>query len=92
MVGMRLSTLVVMLAGQVGRPVVDQTELTATFDIEMQWSFSTSAGLGRGDTTAGTDGPSIFTAVQEQLGLKLEPAKTSVDSLVIDHIEHPDPN
>lgn len=92
MVGMRLSTLVVMLAGQVGRPVVDQTELTATFDIEMQWSFSTSAGLGHGDTTAGTDGPSIFTAVQEQLGLKLEPAKTSVDSLVIDHIEHPDPN
>ena len=92
MVGMRLSTLVVMLAGQVGRPVVDQTGLTETFDIEMQWSFATSAGLGRGDTAAGTDGPSIFTAVQEQLGLKLEPSKTSVDSLVIDHIEHPDPN
>jgi uncharacterized protein (TIGR03435 family) len=92
MVGMRLSTLVVMLAGQVGRPVVDQTGLTQTFDIEMQWSFTTSAGLGRGDSTGGSDGPSIFTAVQEQLGLKLEPAKTSVDHLVIDHIENPEPN
>jgi len=44
-----------MPAASTGRPVVDQTGLTATFDIEMQWSFATSAGLGRGDSTGGED-------------------------------------
>ena len=67
------------------------TGLTGTFDVELQWSVVTAAALSAGGNTAG-DAPSIFTAVQEQIGLKLEPAKTSVDYLVIDHIEPPDAN
>lgn len=43
-------------------------------------------------TPAADDAPSIFTAVQEQLGLKLTPAKAPMDRLVIDHIERPDPD
>jgi uncharacterized protein (TIGR03435 family) len=90
--GMPLSALAQLLVGQVGRPVVDRTGLTGTFDVELQWSLATAAALSAASNAAGSDGPSIFTAVQEQIGLKLEPAKTSVDYLVIDHIEPPGPN
>jgi uncharacterized protein (TIGR03435 family) len=90
--GMPLSSLASLVAGQVGRPVVDRTGLTGTFDVEMRWSFATSAALGGAGDAAGSDGPSIFTALQEQLGFKLEPTKTSVDYLVIDHIEPPAAN
>jgi uncharacterized protein (TIGR03435 family) len=90
--GTPLSALGQLLAGQVGRPVVDRTGLTGRFDVELQWSVATAAALGAGGNTAGSDAPSIFTAVQEQIGLKLEPAKTSVDYLVIDHIEPPEAN
>jgi uncharacterized protein (TIGR03435 family) len=90
--GMPLSALGQLLAGQVGRPVVDRTGLTGTFDVELRWSVATAAALSAGGNTASSDAPSIFTAVQEQIGLKLEPAKTSVDYLVIDHIEPPDAN
>ena len=90
--GVPLMTLTVPLARQVGRAVVDKTGLTGTFDVQMQWSFATAGGLSTKDSAVVGDGPSIFTAVQEQLGLKLEPTKTSVDYLVIDHIELPDAN
>jgi uncharacterized protein (TIGR03435 family) len=70
-----------VLSRYVDRTVVDKTGLTGTYDFAIS-----SAG--------GTDtlGPSIFTTVQEQLGLKLEPTKGPVDVIVIDHIEKPIPN
>ena len=64
-----------------GRPVVDKTSLTGKYSFTLNWA---SDNL---DSSAGATGPSIFTALQEQLGLRLQPATDSVDAIVIDHIE-----
>ena len=71
--------LMQVLAGASGRIVVNRTGLTGPFSVDLEYSP---------DQTA-TDKPSIFTAVQEQLGLKLEAARGPVDVVVIDHVEHP---
>jgi uncharacterized protein (TIGR03435 family) len=68
-----------LLSNAVQRVVVDRTGLGGRFDVELEWSPDQSA----------TDKPSIFTAVQEQLGLKLESDRGPVDSVVIDHVERP---
>jgi uncharacterized protein (TIGR03435 family) len=65
-----------------GRPVVDRTGLTGRFDFTLTWAPEGSTG---------TDAPSIFTAVQEQLGLRLVPARGPVDVLVVDAAERPEP-
>jgi uncharacterized protein (TIGR03435 family) len=74
-------------AGLVRRAVIDRTGLSGTYDIELHWGVDIPAG--RGIDVPPSDAPSIFTAVQEQLGLKLESTKGSVDVLVIDHVERP---
>ncbi|HET9270390.1 MAG TPA: TIGR03435 family protein [Vicinamibacterales bacterium] len=71
-----------LLASASGRIVVDRTGLKGPFTIDLEWSQ---------DQTA-SDKPSIFTAVQEQLGLKLESARAPVDVLVIDSVERPTPD
>jgi uncharacterized protein (TIGR03435 family) len=71
------------LAGQIHRPVIDKTGLPGNFDLTVTWSS---------DEHPDTDAPSIFTAIQEQLGLKLVPAKGPVDTLVVDHVEMPTEN
>jgi uncharacterized protein (TIGR03435 family) len=90
-----------MLAGQVDRPVIDKTGLNGRFDIHLEFSRNAPSGPvtlngvvtpGEPTPTADGAGPSIFTAVQEQLGLKLSPDKAPVDVLVIDHIEKPSEN
>lgn len=68
-----------------GRIVVDKTGLTDRYDLKLQWSPDDAPAT---DNSA----PSLFTAIQEQLGLKLESAKEPVSVLVIDHIETPTPN
>ena len=92
---MPMSSLAQMLSSRTGKPVVDRTGLAGNFDVELQFSVE-SAGALRADPSgqapAPGDAPSIFTAVQEQLGLKLEPGKAPVDRVVVDHIERPDPN
>ena len=65
-----------------GRPVVDRTGLTGRFDFTLNW-----APEGSPDS----DAPSLFTALQEQLGLRLQPARGAVDVLVIDSVERPAP-
>jgi bla regulator protein blaR1 len=72
-----------------GRAVVDQTGLKGTYDFTLTWSESLASGAGQ---ESGTDAPSLFTAVQEQLGLKLVPTKAPVEVIVIDHIEKPSAN
>jgi uncharacterized protein (TIGR03435 family) len=80
-----LSALTDLLATQVQRTVIDKTDLTGSFDFALTWA--------KHDTSEQTDSsPSIFTALQEQLGLKLEPAKGPVKVLVIDHVEMPSGN
>lgn len=79
------------LANELGRIVVDRTGLTGRYDLTLKWTpeFDTAPLLnGEPDTSA----PSIFTAIQEQLGLKLESAKGPVHVLVVDHAELPSEN
>jgi uncharacterized protein (TIGR03435 family) len=66
-----------------GRPVVDRTGLTGRFDFTLTWAP---------EGTTDTDAPSIFTAIQEQLGLKLQPAHGPVDVLVVDSAQRPTPD
>jgi uncharacterized protein (TIGR03435 family) len=72
-----------------GRTVVDQTGLKGTYDFTLTWSESLTSGAAQ---ESGTDAPSLFTAVQEQLGLKLVPTKGPVEVIVVDHIEKPSAN
>jgi uncharacterized protein (TIGR03435 family) len=71
-------TLATMLSNPAGRIVFDHTGLTGKYDVDLEWAEE-----------AGSDKPSIFAAVQEQLGLKLESTREPVDVVVIDHIERP---
>ncbi len=74
-----------LLEHVVDEPVTDATGKNGVFDIDLQWSPTTTTTDDA--TTDGGNGPSIFTAIQEQLGLKLESRKGPVEVLVIDHIE-----
>ncbi len=71
------------LAPPLGRTVVDRTGLAGEYDFTLEWS--PEEGMS-------TESPSLFTALQEQLGLKLESAKAPVKILVIDHAEKPSQN
>jgi uncharacterized protein (TIGR03435 family) len=66
------------------RKIVDQTGLKGKYDLTLRWASV--------DDPRESDGPSLFTAIQEQLGLKLESTKAPVNVLVIDHIERPSEN
>ncbi len=81
------------LAGFLDRPVVDRTGIQGDFDFKIEFEIDRNAPTA-GDTMVGRmiAGPGMFTAIQEQLGLKLEPAKNPVEVLVIDHVEKPSPN
>ena len=73
------------LAGITGRIVVDRTELTGRFDMELKWTPDPLQASG----PAASDTASIFTALQEQLGLKLEPQRTPTEVFVIYSAERP---
>ena len=81
-----------MLSSAVSGVVVDHTGLAGTYDIQLRWTPSGLATAAVPDAAPVSYTPSIFTAVQEQLGLKLESTKDPVDVLVIDHVEHPTEN
>jgi uncharacterized protein (TIGR03435 family) len=75
------------------RPVVDRTELTGRYDFDLEFSvdetlFGGALGKAPDDSTK----PSLFAALQEQLGLKLEATRGPVSALVIDHAERPSEN
>jgi uncharacterized protein (TIGR03435 family) len=85
------------LSKDVGRPVVDKTGISGRYDIKLHWTPDDSPtpkpnGADGDSAAADSAGPSIFTAIQEQLGLKLESQKGPVQVLVIDHIEMPSEN
>ena len=81
--------LAVGLSFFLGRLVRDKTGLTGKYDIELEW---TPDGALRQSPPPDAGPPSIVTALQQQLGLKLESAKGPVEILVIDHIERPSEN
>jgi uncharacterized protein (TIGR03435 family) len=90
-----------ILSRQLGRTVVDNTGLTGTYDFDLKWTpdenqgqmFRTPGGdAGAAPPPVQTAGPTVFTAIQEQLGLKLESTKAPVAVWVIDHVEKPSAN
>jgi len=92
--GLPLSTLANGLAGQVGRVVVDRTDLAGNWDFELKFTAEPPAGPPPGPDLPPPDpnAPSIFTALQEQLGLKLQATKGPIEVFVIDSVERPIPD
>jgi len=84
-----IGLLVLILSPMVQRLVVDRTGLTGHYDFELRW---TSDGPAASSPSATAGNPSLFTAVEEQLGLKLESTTGPVDVVVIDHVERPTPD
>lgn len=79
------------LSQMMGRKVVDKTGYTEKFDLHLKWADPSTPGLEPDDSTSVT-GQSVFTVLQQQLGLKLESTKGPVDLLVIDRLERPSEN
>jgi uncharacterized protein (TIGR03435 family) len=80
-----LGILAYELSGRLGRPVLDRTGLQDREALQLRWQDETRA-------TADSSGPSLSTALQEQLGLKLESTRGRVTVLVIDHADKPSEN
>jgi len=93
--GMPMSNLATSLAPQVGRIVMDKTELTGNYDFELTYAPEALGGGGApalingGPVPVDPNAPNLFTALQEQLGLKLDSQRGSVDVVVIDRLEQP---
>ena len=87
--GATLNEFRAILSRAVGRPVLDRTGLTGRWDFLL--TYTPDAPLRAGDPAPG-DSPDLFTALQEQLGLKLEATTGPVEMLVIDRIEPPTEN
>ncbi len=93
-----MSNFASMLAGILNRPVYDRTNLTGKFDIQLEYTpdqmpqIPPGATLPPGLTMPSPDGPSLNTALVEQLGLKLDATRGPVDVLVIDSVEQPTPD
>jgi bla regulator protein BlaR1 len=73
-----------LLTGSAGRMVLDQTGISGAYDFTVRWNPE--------EIAAASEAPSFFTALQEQLGLRLIPSKAPVEIIVVDHIERPSPN
>jgi len=84
------------LSQMLDRPVLDRTGLKGGYDFDLSWTPDLPPGFPEGGQINGqavdTSGPTIFAALEKQLGLKLEPQKGPVDILVIDHAEKPGDN
>jgi len=87
-----LETFVTLLSNQLDRLVVDKTGLKGNYDLQLEWSPDLSRAATATDAPPPPDGTSIFTAIQEQLGLRLEAGKTAADAVVIDALERPSEN
>jgi uncharacterized protein (TIGR03435 family) len=98
--GVPMTSLVNALSQQLHQSVVDKTGLTGIYDFTLQWTDDRSDPMFKGtdgapqraDPAPDASGPSIFTAIQEQLGLKLQSTKGPVETLVVDHVETPSEN
>jgi uncharacterized protein (TIGR03435 family) len=90
MKGVPLSNFVRNLGGMTGRFVIDKTGLMGPYDLDLQWTPDPTAAGGSPQGPPGPgDGASLFAAIQEQLGLKLEAKRAPVEVVVIDSAERP---
>jgi len=83
---MSMGELTLMMRFYLDRPVVDETGLMGRYDFSLEWTKDEPQASGPNAP------PGIFTAIQEQIGLKLEPMKATTDVLVIEKVERPGPN
>jgi uncharacterized protein (TIGR03435 family) len=83
-----IATLASLLSDQLGHTVVDETGLTSHYDVTLQWPASADGQQGS-DVSSESSNAAIASALEEQLGLKLEPRQAPVEILVIDHVEKP---
>lgn len=94
--GYPIGRLAVVLAQVMGRTVVDKTGLTGKYEFTIPWKESefqvTPDGTGDNANGNGDSGTSIFTVLQEQLGLRLESGKVPTEVIAIDHVELPTAN
>ena len=74
-----------------GRPVVDKTGLTGWYDFTLRWT-SDDSSPGAAPVDPNAQWPSLFTALEEQLGLKLTPEKQPIDIIVVESVEMPGEN
>jgi uncharacterized protein (TIGR03435 family) len=88
-----------LLSRQLGRLIVNKTGLKGNYDFTLKWTPDEGQGQMPGGPPGDAappppdaSGPTIYTALQEQLGLKLESQKGPVDTIVIDHVERPSEN
>jgi uncharacterized protein (TIGR03435 family) len=86
------TTLSRTYTSNLGRNVIDRTGLTGTFDVHLKWAIDPLTSPAAPGAAQDLAGPSLPTALQEQLGLRLESTRGPVEVLVIDHIERPSEN
>lgn len=91
--------LALNLANALERPVLDKTGLSGRYDFKLEWSLEAEEQPGTATGTGGEaprasepSGPTLFAALQQQLGLRLEAQKAPAEILVIDHVERPSAN
>jgi uncharacterized protein (TIGR03435 family) len=103
--GPRMSDLALMLSAYSDRPVMDKAGVQGVFDIKLQWNpfaarTQPSEDVQRSPQAEAREGrnpdldslPTLFTALEQQLGLRLESRKGPVETYVIDHVERPSEN
>ena len=90
--GVTMSQLAANLAGVLGRAVLDRTNLTGGWDFDLTFAADQGSAIAADAPPANPDAPSVFTALREQLGLKVESQRAPLDVLVIDQAEPPTPD
>ena len=88
--GVGTDRIAILLGSSLDRLVLDKTGLTGTYDFTLDWATDSAAGAQPNSETP--NGPSLFTAVEEQLGLRLQSSKAPVPVMVIDRVEQPTAN
>jgi uncharacterized protein (TIGR03435 family) len=88
-VGITIKSLADILSGILGRPVNDGSGLTGLYDFKLEWAPDPGSSP---DQSHDPTGPSIFTALADQLGLRVTSTKGPVQVYVIEKVEHPSEN
>lgn len=89
--GTTMANVAVQLTNQTDRTVIDRTGLAGKYDLLLKWKTD-RATEAADNGLAADETPGLFTALQEQLGLRLQPGKGPVETLVVDHVERPTEN
>ncbi len=89
---MKISAFALTLGTMMRETVVDETGLDGYWDLDATVNFTGFSGPAVGAPPPTSDTPSIFTTLQEELGLKLEPRRGPIETFVIDHVERPTPD